>query len=119
MVGKDAKTVQAELEADGRSAEDIRALAPHKTFPGNRPSTTIMLDRLDARALGSLIALYEHKVFVASVIWNINAFDQWGVELGKILAKTILNELSDDGALGHHDASTAHLIGLARTRITS
>jgi glucose-6-phosphate isomerase len=119
MVGKDGKTVRAELAANGLSEEEIRKLAPHKMFPGNRPSTTIMLDRLDARALGSLIALYEHKVFVASVIWNINAFDQWGVELGKVLAKTILTELGDDGALDHHDASTAHLIGLARAQIKS
>jgi glucose-6-phosphate isomerase len=117
MVGKDAKTVRAELEANGLSEAEIRKLAPHKKFPGNRPSTTIMLDRLDARALGNLIALYEHKVFVASVIWNINAFDQWGVELGKVLATTILAELGDDGALDHHDASTAHLIGLARNHI--
>lgn len=119
MVGKDAKTVRQELEAQGFSENEIRALVPHKMFPGNRPSTTILVDRLDARALGNLIALYEHKVFVASVIWNINAFDQWGVELGKVLAKTILSELGDDGALDHHDASTAHLIGLVRTGITS
>ncbi|NNC37158.1 MAG: glucose-6-phosphate isomerase [Acidimicrobiales bacterium] len=119
MVGKDAKTVRTELEDKGLSEDEIRTLAPHKMFPGNRPSTTIMLDRLDARALGNLIALYEHKVFVASVIWNINAFDQWGVELGKVLAKTILTELGEHNSLDHHDASTAHLIGLARKSITS
>lgn len=119
MVGKSADEVRKELEAKRLGEQEIRALAPHKMFPGNRPSTTLLLDRLDARALGSLIALYEHKVFVASVIWNINAFDQWGVELGKVLAKTILDELGQEGSLDHHDASTAHLIGLARTHIKS
>lgn len=118
MVGKSAETVRAELSNKGLSEEEMRALVPQKTFPGNRPSTTILLDKLDAHALGNLIALYEHKVFVASVIWNINAFDQWGVELGKVLAKTILGEL-ESGDVGEHDASTAHLIALARNNIKS
>ena len=117
MVGKDEEVVREELRANGLSTEEVNALAPHKAFPGNRPSTTILLDRLDAHALGNLIALYEHKVFVASVIWNINAFDQWGVELGKVLAKTILNELSGGVSLDHHDGSTAQLIALARKHI--
>lgn len=113
MRGKSGKTVRAELKAKGMSAADIDLLAPHKTFPGNRPSTTIILKRLDAQTLGALIALYEHKVFVQSVIWDINAFDQWGVELGKELAGTILGEL-ENKADGKHDSSTSALIALAR-----
>jgi len=119
MVGKSEDVVRKELEAQGMPASDIDTLAPQKTFQGNRPSTTILLDRLDAHALGNLIALYEHKVFVASVIWNINAFDQWGVELGKVLAKAILPELGSNTDLDHHDASTANLIALARKHIKS
>ncbi len=117
MRGKSEADVRAELKAKGIAESingaDVDALAPHKTFPGNRPSTTIVLERLDAHTLGALIALYEHKVFVASVIWNINAFDQWGVELGKELAASILDELQG-GADGGHDSSTAALIALAR-----
>ncbi|MBL4853285.1 MAG: glucose-6-phosphate isomerase [Robiginitomaculum sp.] len=113
MRGKSETEVRKGLKAKGMNAADIDALAPHKTFPGNRPSTTIVLERLDAHTLGALIALYEHKVFVTSVIWNINAFDQWGVELGKELAGTILDELQG-GTDGGHDSSTAALIALAR-----
>jgi glucose-6-phosphate isomerase len=119
MVGKPESVVRKELKAKDLSEAEIDDLAPQKTFPGNRPSTTLLLDKLDAHALGNLIALYEHKTFVASVIWNINAFDQWGVELGKVLAKTILPELGNDSDLDHHDASTANLIALARNRIKS
>ncbi len=112
MCGKNEAQVRADLKAKGMNAENINALAPHKAFPGNRPSTTIALARLDARTLGAFIALYEHKVFVQSVIWNINAFDQWGVELGKELAGTILGEL-ENGSSGEHDSSTSALIALA------
>jgi len=118
MRGKSGTQVRAELTAKGMSAADIDGLAPHKTFPGNRPSTTIVLERLGARTLGALIALFEHKVFVASVIWNINAFDQWGVELGKELAGTILDELQG-GADEEHDSSTSTLIALARNHQAS
>ena len=90
---------------------DADAIAPQKTFPGNRPSTTITLDELSPFALGHLIALYEHKVFVQGVIWNVNSFDQWGVQLGKVLASTILDEM-EKGESGDHDASTAALMGL-------
>jgi glucose-6-phosphate isomerase len=85
------------MRAAGLPAAEIRRLAPHRTFPGNRPTTSIVLDELSPRALGSLIALYEHKVYVQSVIWNVNAFDQWGVELGKRLAGRILGELAAGG----------------------
>jgi len=111
MLGKDEATVRKE-NAD---RSDIDALAPQKTFPGNRPSTTITLTELSAHALGHLIALYEHKTFVQGVIWNVNSFDQWGVELGKILATTILNEMST-GAAGDHDPSTTALMKLAKSK---
>jgi len=118
MRGKSETEVRAELKAKGMNTADIDTLAPHKTFPGNRPSTTIILKRLDARTIGTLIALYEHKVIVQSVIWDINAFDQWGVELGKELAGTILGELQD-GTNSEHDASTSALIALARNHKAS
>lgn len=114
MVGKTEDDVRAEMEAEGYSPADIAALAPQKTFYGNRPSTTILLDRLSPENLGLLIALYEHKVFVQSVIWEINAFDQWGVQLGKVLASAILEDFAKDGDVSGHDASTAALIMLAR-----
>jgi glucose-6-phosphate isomerase len=95
---------------------EIRRLLPHRVFPGNRPTTSILLDQLSPRALGSLIALYEHKVFVQSVIWNINAFDQWGVELGKQLASRILPELGGRRAASSHDSSTNGLINYYRAR---
>lgn len=107
MLGKSETIVRDEL---GDRA-DIETLAPQKTFPGNRPSTTITLDELSPIALGHLIALYEHKVFVQGVIWNVNSFDQWGVELGKVLATTILDEITC-GDSGRHDASTTALMEL-------
>ena len=109
MLGKSEAVVRAE----NASRDDLDALAPQKTFPGNRPSTTITLDALTPQALGHLIALYEHKVFVQGVIWGINSFDQWGVELGKVLADTILSEMkSAEG--GSHDPSTQALVKAAR-----
>ena len=92
----------------GVSKDEVATLVTHKTFAGNRPSNTFMMDKLTPRALGRLIALYEHKIFVQGVVWNIYSFDQWGVELGKQLAKVILPELG--GAEGQHDASTEQLI---------
>ncbi len=112
MRGKTSVEARAELEASGASAERVQQLVAHKTFAGNRPSNTFMLDRLTPRALGRLIALYEHKIFVQGVIWNIYSFDQFGVELGKQLAKVILPELS--GADGEHDSSTDQLISYYR-----
>ncbi len=106
---------QAEALAFGRSAEELRAAGspewqiPHRVCEGNRPSTTVLLDKLTPRALGRLVALYEHRVFTEGTIWGIDSFDQWGVELGKILADRILPELGADGALGH-DSSTNELI---------
>ncbi|MDR4517122.1 MAG: glucose-6-phosphate isomerase [Nitrosomonas sp.] len=113
MCGKTDREVRAELEAQGMPDESIKELLPHKTFPGNRPTTSILFKKLDPQTLGALIALYEHKVFVQSVIWNINPFDQWGVELGKQLAGRILPELEQeahDETVTSHDASTNGLI---------
>ena len=109
MRGKTRAEVATELAAAGAAAQDIRRLAPHKTFSGNRPSNTLLYDRLTPRTLGRLIALYEHKVLVQSVIWDINAFDQWGVELGKQLAGTLIRELGSAHP-GEHDCSTLGLM---------
>jgi glucose-6-phosphate isomerase len=109
MVGRMEAEVRAELEASGLAAAEVDALAPQRTFPGDRPSAFLLLDRLDPERLGALIALYEHKVFVEGVLWGINSFDQWGVELGKTLAARVLSELGG-GAAGAHDPSTAALI---------
>jgi glucose-6-phosphate isomerase len=110
MRGKTAGEAREEMLAQGLPAADIARLLPHRVFPGNRPSTTILLRKLDPHGLGALLALYEHKVFVQSVIWGINAFDQWGVELGKTLANRILPELTTSAPVGTHDASTNGLI---------
>jgi glucose-6-phosphate isomerase len=90
--------------------DEIERLTPHRVFPGNRPSNTIVLKKLDPRSLGALIAFYEHKVFVQGAIWNINSFDQWGVELGKQLANGVLEDLQGGKAGAGHDASTRRLI---------
>jgi glucose-6-phosphate isomerase len=116
MRGKSKDEVLAELAQQGMSAAERERLAPHKVFPGNRPTTTILLDALTPRALGALIALYEHKVFAQSVIWGINAFDQWGVELGKKLADRILPELNANAPVATHDASTNGLIDYINSR---
>ncbi|MEO1243984.1 MAG: glucose-6-phosphate isomerase [Pseudomonadota bacterium] len=111
MRGKTEDEARAELAAEGHPQAEIDALAAHKTFPGDRPTNSILMDKLTPETLGALIALYEHKIFVQGVIWGINSFDQWGVELGKTLAKTILPELGGEKppATGH-DASTNGLI---------
>ncbi|HWJ86769.1 MAG TPA: glucose-6-phosphate isomerase [Pelagibacterium sp.] len=109
MLGKTEDEVHAELSADGLSKDEIKALLPHKVFPGNRPSNTIVYSKLDPATLGKLIALYEHKVFVQGVIWNVNSFDQWGVELGKQLAKALLPKVEGENAEGH-DSSTQGLL---------
>ncbi len=110
MRGKTAREVRSELEAQGLCGSELEKLLPHKVFPGNRPSNTILLERLEPRTLGMLIALYEHKTFVQGIIWGINSFDQWGVELGKHLAAEILPELSSDAASHNHNSSTNALI---------
>ena len=114
MKGKTADEVRADLQAQGLAPEEIDRLTPHKTFPGNRPSNTILMERLTPSTLGALIALYEHKTFVQGVLWDVNSFDQWGVELGKVLAKKIEAELAGEPALGQHDSSTNGLIARAK-----
>ena len=108
--GKSKKEVIDELKATGKGDDEIKALAPHKIFSGNRPSNSILFKKLTPRTLGSLIAMYEHKIFVQGVIWNIFSFDQWGVELGKQLAKKILPQLKDAKKISSHDSSTNGLI---------
>ena len=100
----------------GKTPDEVRAegvaeeLVPFKTFTGNRPSNSLLFDKLTPKAFGSLIALYEHKVFVQGVIWGVDSFDQWGVELGKQLAKNILPEITDKNKELNHDCSTNALI---------
>ena len=113
MNGKTEDQARSELVAAGASKVEADRLAPHKTFPGDRPSNTIVLARLDPASLGALVALYEHKVLVQGAIWNVDSFDQWGVELGKTLAKTIVDEL-ENGTSAKHDASTQALIARVR-----
>ena len=108
--GKTKDEVMEELRKAGKKSEDIERLLPHKIFPGNRPTNSILFRQLTPRTLGSLIAMYEHKIFVQGVIWNIYSFDQWGVELGKQLAGRILPELKDDRPVTTHDSSTNGLI---------
>jgi glucose-6-phosphate isomerase len=110
MLGKTKEEARAELAAQGLHGEALESLLPHKIFPGNKPSNTLLFNKLDPRTLGKLIAIYEHKVFVQSVVWNINPFDQWGVELGKQLAGGILPELQQTSSVTRHDASTNGLI---------
>ncbi|MEJ5358297.1 MAG: glucose-6-phosphate isomerase [Desulfobacterales bacterium] len=114
MNGKTRGEAEEELRRAGAPEEEVQRLAPHKVFEGNRPSTTILFRKLTPHTLGRLIAMYEHKIFVQGVIWNIFSFDQWGVELGKALADRILPELEGTHPPGRHDASTAGLIEACR-----
>jgi glucose-6-phosphate isomerase len=110
MRGKTEDEARAELEAQKLPAARVAELAPHKTFPGNRPTTSILVKKITPRTLGMLVALYEHKIFTQGIVWNIYSFDQWGVELGKQLAKKIEPELRAPGDVSTHDASTNGLI---------
>ncbi len=109
MNGKTADEVKQELESQGLSGEALEKLLPFKIFEGNKPTNTILIDKLTPKSLGALIALYEHKIFVQGVIWNIFSFDQWGVELGKQLAKNILGDI-ENSEIGKHDSSTLNLL---------
>lgn len=110
MLGKNADEVAAELQKAGKTPEEIEFLQPFKVFEGNRPTNSILVKQINPRTLGSLIAMYEHKIFVQGLIWNIFSFDQWGVELGKQLANNILPELENEQTVHSHDASTNGLI---------
>jgi len=111
MNGKSKEEVIAEFKAQGIPRKDYSKIVPFKVFPGNRPSNSILVKKLTPFTLGQLIAIYEHKIFVQGYIWNVFSFDQWGVELGKQLAKAILPELSGDSIIDSHDGSTNGLIG--------
>ncbi len=115
MRGKTADEARAELTDQGVSDDEISTLIPHKVFEGSKPTNSILYPKLTPRILGNLIALYEHKIFTQGVIWNVNSFDQWGVELGKQLAKAILPELADARQISNHDASTNGLINYLKT----
>jgi glucose-6-phosphate isomerase len=114
MRGKTPEEVRQDLKDSGLSGAALATMVAHKTFPGNRPSNTILMEKLCPHSLGALIALYEHKTFVQGVLWDVNSFDQWGVELGKVLAKQIQAELLGEAEAGLHDASTNGLIALAK-----
>jgi glucose-6-phosphate isomerase len=110
MMGRSPEEARVEMQGEGRSPEEIKRLLPYRSFPGNKPTNTLLFRTLDPKTLGTLIALYEHKIFVQGVIWNINSFDQWGVELGKKLAVKIGRQLEDDKPVASHDPSTNNLI---------
>src|SRR5207248_9220777 len=110
MLGKTAQQALGETAPTASKALDANTIARHRTFPGNRPSTTLLLDELTPASLGALIALYEHRVFASGALWGINSFDQWGVELGKALAGDLLPRLAS-GRVDGLDGSTAGLIG--------
>ena len=115
MRGKTAAEVREGLAAAGMNGEVLERLVPHKVFPGNKPTNSLMFKKLTPRMLGTLIALYEHKIFVQGIVWNINSFDQWGVELGKQLTKAILPELEDEHVVASHDSSTNGLINFYKS----
>jgi glucose-6-phosphate isomerase len=110
MHGRTAEEARAVMAAAGLAPEEVDALVPHRVLPGNQPSSTLVYQGLTPEVLGALVALYEHKVFVQSVVWDVNAFDQWGVELGKELAGVILPELAPGAPVSSHDGSTVGLI---------
>jgi len=110
MQGKKYTEALEEMKAQGMSDEEIAAVIPHKVFDGNKPSNTVIFESLTPKTLGSILAMYEHKVFVQGIVWNINSFDQWGVEYGKVLAGEIQSDLAEQGHVEHHDSSTNGLI---------
>jgi glucose-6-phosphate isomerase len=110
MKGKPKDEVHSELESQGLGVEEIQKLLPFKVFEGNRPTTSILIDELTPKSLGKLVAMYEHKIFVQGVIWNIFSYDQWGVELGKQLAKGTLKDIQSSSIENQHDASTLKLL---------
>jgi glucose-6-phosphate isomerase len=110
MLGKTKDEARVELEKQGLTGDELEKLLPHKVFEGNRPTTSILFDKLTPNTLGKLIALYEHKIFVQGILWDINSFDQWGVEYGKQIAQQILPQLTSEGKVTNYDSSTNGLI---------
>jgi len=118
MIGRPPSVIRAELAAKGLDPADVDAQVAHRVCPGDRPSTTLLLPELNARRLGQLLALYEHRTYVEGVMLGINSFDQWGVEIGKTLATPLTMALRDGGDLRDADASTRGLAAYARTILT-
>ena len=116
MLGKTKEEARVELEKQGLSGEALEKLLPHKIFEGNRPTTSILFDKLTPNTLGRLIALYEHKIFVQGIIWDINSYDQWGVEYGKQIASQILPQLTNDEVVTNYDSSTNGLINYTKAK---
>ena len=114
MCGKTEQQVRGELEKAGLSGEKLENLVPHKIFSGNRPTNSIVVKKVTPFTLGALIAIYEHKIFTQGIIWDVNSFDQWGVELGKQLAKAIEGDLANNDKVSGHDASTNGLINFIK-----
>jgi len=117
MKGKTKEEARQELLTSGIKGKALEDLLPHKVFEGNKPTNSILFEKVTPRMLGNLVAMYEHKIFVQGVVWNINSFDQWGVELGKQLAKAILPELLKPGLVTSHDSSTNGLINFFKSKM--
>ncbi len=116
MNGKTEAEVLSELNAQSLGEDAISKLLPFKVFEGNKPTTSLLIQKLTPESLGELIAMYEHKIFVQGIIWNIFSYDQFGVELGKQLAKSILNELNNDAKSAVHDGSTQNLLSFFKEK---
>jgi len=116
MKGKTRQEVDDELRKAGKSEAEIGSIGPHKVFKGNRPTNSMMVDTINPFTLGAIIAMYEHKIFTQGVIWDINSYDQWGVELGKQLAKAIEPEMAESDEVSSHDSSTNNLINYIKQR---
>lgn len=114
MCGKTEQAVRSELEKTGLTGDKLEKLVPHKVFTGNRPTNSIVVKKVTPFTLGSLIAIYEHKIFTQGIIWDVNSFDQWGVELGKALAKAIEGDLANNDKVSSHDSSTNGLINFIK-----
>lgn len=114
-LGKTEQEVRAELEKTGLKGDKLENLVPHKVFTGNRPTNSIVVKKLTPFTLGALIATYEHKIFTQGIIWDVNSFDQWGVELGKALAKAIEGDLANKDKVSNHDSSTNGLINFIKS----
>ncbi len=115
MLGKTKDEARAELEQQGLSGDKLEKLLPHKIFEGDRPTTSILFNKLTPHTLGRLIALYEHKIFIQGIIWDINSYDQWGVEYGKQIASRILPQLTNDEVVTNYDSSTNGLINYTKS----
>lgn len=114
MCGKTEQAVRSELEKTGLTGDKLEKLVQHKVFTGNRPTNSIVVKKVTPFTLGSLIAIYEHKIFTQGIIWDVNSFDQWGVELGKALAKAIEGDLANNDKVTSHDSSTNGLINFIK-----